>query len=246
MKIDNAVVLITGGASGLGKSIVEQLLLKGATVVSIDRVDVEVNEINNEKLISIKANITDDIFFQNIIPQLFEKYKFNVLINNAGILHNQPLVSFGKQGFVKLTNEELELVMNVNLITPIKLCREFAEHMIRNRTKGVLINISSISALGNIGQSAYSVSKAGIESFTKVISKELGPWGIRSACLAPGYMNTPSTHNVMNEEYLSSIVKNVPLRKLGNTNDVALGISFIIENDFFNGKILSIDGGLTI
>ena len=247
MNIASTVALITGAGKGLGRSIVETLLEKGATVVAVDYDEPALKEIPaHEKLTTIAADLLKDEFFSETLPGLFKQFKFNVLVNNAGILHNKPLVSFGKAGFSKISNEEWDLVLNINLKVPVMLAREVVENMIKTRSKGVIINISSISAQGNIGQSAYSASKAGIESFTKVIAKELGAWGIRAACLAPGYMNTPSTHTVMNEETLNNIVKNVPLRRLGKTDEVANGICFIIENDFFNGKVLPIDGGLTI
>ncbi len=247
MNINNTVALITGAGKGLGRSIVETLLDKGATVVAVDYDESALKEITaHEKLTVIAADLLKEEFFAETLPGLFKQFKFNVLVNNAGILHNKPLVSFGKTGFSKISNDEWDLVLNINLKVPVMLAREVVENMIKTRSKGVIINISSISAQGNIGQSAYSASKAGIESFTKVIAKELGAWGIRAACLAPGYMNTPSTHTVMNEETLNNIVKSVPLRRLGKTDEVANGICFIIENDFFNGKVLSIDGGLTI
>jgi 3-oxoacyl-[acyl-carrier protein] reductase len=247
MDISASTVLVSGGGKGLGKAIVEALLKKGATVVAVDIDTSALSEINNpEKLATIQADLLNPDFFQNVLPGLFAKYKFNALVNNAGILHNKPLISFGKAGFTKLEDEEWDKVLNLNLKIPVFLSREVAEHMIKSRTKGVIINISSISAGGNIGQSAYSASKAGLESFTKVISKELGSWGIRAACLAPGYMNTDSTHAVMNAEYLANLVKSVPLKRLGKPEEVAEGVCFLIENDFFTGKVLSIDGGLTI
>jgi 3-oxoacyl-[acyl-carrier protein] reductase len=108
------------------------------------------------------------------------------------------------------------------------------------------VNISSIAAKGNIGQSAYSASKAGLEAFTMVLAKELGPIGIRAAAIAPGFMDTESTHLIMNPSYLNNLVKSIPLRKLGKDSMIAKSVKFIIENDYFTGKILSIDGGLNL
>jgi len=247
VKIKDSVVLVSGGGKGLGRVIVETLLEKGANVVAIDIDSSALASIPpHENLKTIEADLLDPVFFDKTLPELLSNYKFNVLVNNAGILHNKPLISFGKDGFAKLGNDEWDLVLSLNLKIPVFISREIAEHMIKGRTKGVIINISSISAAGNVGQSAYSASKAGLESFTKVISKELGPWGIRAACVAPGYMDTDSTHAVMNSDYLANIVKNVPLKRLGKPEDIANGVCFLIENDFFTGKILSIDGGLTI
>jgi 3-oxoacyl-[acyl-carrier protein] reductase len=109
-----------------------------------------------------------------------------------------------------------------------------------------MINISSIAAQGNIGQSAYSASKAGLEAFTVVLAKELGPVGIRAAAIAPGFMDTSSTHQIMNPSYLSNLVKSIPMRKLGKDSEIAKSVKFIIENEYYTGKILSIDGGLNL
>ncbi|MES2394529.1 MAG: SDR family NAD(P)-dependent oxidoreductase [Bacteroidota bacterium] len=247
MEISKAVVLLTGAAKGLGRALAENLLSKGAIVIALDKDSSKLDELNpHTNLTKYSIDLLDETVLNDTLQAIFVKFKINVLINNAGILHNQPLVSFGKNGFTKLSNEAWDLVMNINLKVPFMLSREVAEHMIKNRTKGVIINISSISAQGNIGQCAYSASKAAIESFTKAIAKELGIFGIRAACVAPGYMNTDSTHEIMNGDYLNVIIKSVPLRRLGKVEELAEGVRFIIENDFFTGKILAIDGGLTI
>ncbi|MGZ3867331.1 MAG: SDR family NAD(P)-dependent oxidoreductase [Bacteroidia bacterium] len=247
MEINKAVALITGAAKGLGAAIVNDLLAKDAVVIALDKDEAALATLpSNEKLHRFKVDLLDKEDLNKTLQDIFKAFKVNVLVNNAGVLHNKPLVSFGKEGFTKLTDEELDLVININLKAPILISREVVEHMIKSRTKGVIINISSISANGNIGQSAYSSSKAGIESFTKVISKELGVMGIRAACIAPGYMNTESTNEIMNPDYLNGIVKNVSLRRLGLASEVAEGVRFIIENNFFTGKVLAIDGGLTI
>jgi 3-oxoacyl-[acyl-carrier protein] reductase len=118
--------------------------------------------------------------------------------------------------------------------------------MTSSRTKGLILNISSIAAHGNVGQSAYSAAKAGIEALTKTWSKELGMFRIRCACIAPGFFNTSSTQENVNEHMLDKWKKSIPLGKLGELNDLLSATKFIIENDYFNGKILSLDGGLTI
>ena len=121
-----------------------------------------------------------------------------------------------------------------------------AEKMILNRTKGVIINISSVAASGNAGQSAYSAAKSGVNSLTKTWAKELGLLGIRVAGVSPGFCETNSTKNVMGVEVLNEVKKEIPLRRLGKVEEIANGTIFAIKNDYFHGKVLEIDGGLSV
>ena len=106
--------------------------------------------------------------------------------------------------------------------------------------------MSSISAVGNAGQTAYSAAKAGLIALTKTWSKELGAFGIRSVAIAPGFIDTKSTSFALNDGIKKHILKNTPLKKLGNINDITKSILFAIENDFLNGTVIDVDGGLTI
>ena len=118
--------------------------------------------------------------------------------------------------------------------------------MVVSRTKGVIVNISSISASGNAGQSAYSAAKAGVNALTKVWAKELGPMGIRVVAVAPGFCDTKSAHNALSESVLTQIVQDVPLRRLGRPEEIAAGVVAVIENGFIHGKVIQIDGGLVV
>ena len=115
-----------------------------------------------------------------------------------------------------------------------------------NRSKGLIINISSISANGNAGQSAYSAAKAGVNALTKTWSRELSMFGIRTAGIAPGFFDTPATHTALKENTLKKIISEIPSKRLGNLEELTKSVLFIIENDFFNGKILEIDGGMVV
>jgi 3-oxoacyl-[acyl-carrier protein] reductase len=247
MNISSATALITGGASGLGLSIAKDILSSGGVAIVIDRNASALEAMGEHShLIKYHVNLLDTIALFELLELIFSEYKVNVLINNAGILHNQPLVSFGNEGLKKLEISEWDMVMDINLKIPFILSREMVEHCIKKRIKGVIVNITSISAQGNIGQTAYAASKAGLEAFTKVVSKEVGPIGIRIAAVAPGFMNTESTHQIMNPSYLDNLKKQIPLRKLGTDSEIAKAVRFIIENDYFTGKVLPVDGGLIL
>jgi 3-oxoacyl-[acyl-carrier protein] reductase len=118
--------------------------------------------------------------------------------------------------------------------------------MVSKRQKGVIINISSISAKGNAGQSAYSAAKAAINALTVTWSKELGMFGIRCNAIAPGFFDTDSTHQELDESKLKAYQKNTPVGRLGKTDEIVDAIEFIIGNDYYNGSILELDGGLVI
>jgi 3-oxoacyl-[acyl-carrier protein] reductase len=118
--------------------------------------------------------------------------------------------------------------------------------MVTRRTKGVIVNISSISACGNEGQTAYSAAKAAVNAMTVTWSKELGRWGIRCNAVAPGFIGTESTRHALSESNLKHVQDSTPLRRLGKAEEVAHAVTALIENDFINGVILDVNGGLTI
>jgi 3-oxoacyl-[acyl-carrier protein] reductase len=118
--------------------------------------------------------------------------------------------------------------------------------MIIRRKKGVIVSISSISANGNPGQSAYSAAKAGVNALTSTWAKELGPLGLRFAAIAPGFLDTPSTRAALSEAIIARLQQQVPLRKLGDVEHIFLALRHIIENDYLTGTVLEVDGGLVI
>ena len=121
-----------------------------------------------------------------------------------------------------------------------------AGHMVKNRTKGVILNISSIAANGNKGQSAYSAAKAGVKALMHAWSKELGPLGIRVLNVSPGFCETESTSNVMPVSVLNEITREIPLKRLGSASEVADVVLMAVKNDYLSGTTIEIDGGLKI
>jgi 3-oxoacyl-[acyl-carrier protein] reductase len=118
--------------------------------------------------------------------------------------------------------------------------------MVKNRTRGVVVNVSSICASGNLGQGAYSAAKAGVEALTVTWAKELALWGIRVVGVAPGFAKTETTLHSMTPVTLKEWEKHTPLGRMAEPKEVVSGILFVIENDFFNGRTLQLDGGLRI
>jgi 3-oxoacyl-[acyl-carrier protein] reductase len=168
------------------------------------------------------------------------------LVNNAGIVRDALLVKV-KDGEVtgKMTLAQWQAVLDVNL-TGVFLCaREAAERMIRLKSGGVIVNISSISRAGNVGQTNYSAAKAGVVAMTVTWAKELARHRIRVGAVAPGFTRTPMVEG-MKPEALAKVTAPVPLGRLGEPAEIAQAVGFIFENEFFTGRCLEVDGGLRL
>ncbi|MEO6731343.1 MAG: SDR family NAD(P)-dependent oxidoreductase [Ferruginibacter sp.] len=248
MEISQARILITGGGRGIGNFIANGLLEKAAKIIVVDHDEQLLNNLPlHENLKKYKCDITDPSAVECLINQIFETAGgINVCINNAGIIHSEPLVNILSRAEKKHSVGNWQKVMDVNLNAVFYITSNVAEHMMLKRQKGVIINVSSISAQGNAGQSAYAASKAAVEALTKTWSKELSMFKIRCACIAPGFFDTPSTQQSLTENMLSKMQKAVPLARLGELKELLSAVEFIIENEYFNGKVLALDGGLIL
>lgn len=240
------VAIVTGGASGIGFAIAEFLSNNGALVAVLD-----INKKNLEKLnnvfVKYQVDITNYQILEETIEDIISKYKkIDILINNAGVIYNKPLIDITNSNKVRHGYKEFCDNIQINLSSVFAVSSIVVEQMVRKRTKGIIINISSISANGNTGQTAYSAAKSGVNAMTKVWAKELGPFGIRTAAIAPGFIDISSTNNALSKEALLHVKSNTPLRKLGSVNNINQTVEYIIKNDFINGAVLDVDGGLTI
>mgnify|MGYP001348966658 CR=1 FL=1 len=249
MNLGEANIIITGAGSGFGKAMSLFFSSKGASVFAID--------INNDSLKALKkedseiqiysCDIVNNEKVELIVDEIFSENKgVNVLINNAGIMKNAPLVNLLQRPDSSHSIDLWHQVIDVNQNAVFYMSRSVVNKMIRNRNKGVIINISSIAAKGNVGQTAYSASKAAVEAMSKVWSKELGVFKIRSVAIAPGFINTIGAHDALEEKMLAKWVEKTPLSRTGEVNEIVLAAQFAIENDFFNGEVLNVNGGLSI
>ena len=249
MIVKDSAILITGGASGLGKTLAVNLASMAAKVIVIDK--------NQESLALLKqeqplincycGDLTNYDEVNALIGKIFEEHgKINVLVNNAGIIHSEPLINLLSREDIKHKVENWNRTIDINLNAVFYVTVNMAEKMVKTRSKGVIINISSISANGNAGQSAYSATKAAINALTVTWSKELGMFGIRAVAIAPGFMDTPSTRAALTENKIKQYQNATPLNRMGKTEELLNAVIFVMENDFYNGTILSLDGGLKI
>jgi 3-oxoacyl-[acyl-carrier protein] reductase len=248
MELSNAKILITGAGKGIGNHIALSLYHDTSKVIVLEQNKELINSLpSHDRLLGYQCDITQPLAVEKIVKEIFEKHGgINVCINNAGIIHSEPLVNLLSTGDKKHNLDNWEKVIRVNLNGVFFVSANVAEQMILNKVRGVIINISSISAKGNIGQSAYSASKAAVEALSKTWSKELGMFKIRCASIAPGFFDTPSTKESLSENMLSKWQKAIPLGRLGKLDELLSAVKFVIENEYFNGKTLDLDGGLTI
>lgn len=219
---------------------------EGAIVVVADR--------NAEKLGSLLAgmegvvmDVTNPEQVKTVVADIVERHgRIDILVNNAGVIFSEPFVNIMNSASMMHDYGRFRASITVNLDSVFIVTAAVVEHMVKRRTKGAIVNISSISAYGNEGQTAYSAAKAGVNAMTVTWSKELGRWGIRSNAVAPGFIGTDSTRNALTETVLKHIQSNTPLRRLGQGEEVAQAVIALIENEFINGTVLDVNGGLTI
>ena len=251
MKIEGSVCVVTGAGRGLGHQIAVDLAREGARVFGCDISDhnvADLEDLAEKEKLDIRLS-TCDVTEEDSVVRFFEGIestagKLDVLVNNAGTTRDGLLLKYRKNRVDKLPLQDFQAVLEVNLVG-VFLCAREAAAIMAKQSRGVIINISSVSRAGNFGQTNYSASKAGVDAMTVTWSKELSRYKIRVAGIAPGYLNTEMVAAVK-PEALEKIVDQVPVKRLGEPWEIASTVRFIIENDFVNGRILEIDGGLRI
>jgi len=253
MEIKDKVIVVTGGGQGLGRAMALSLAEQGAKLALVDL---------NEELLKESAQLIEQAgseakyYIANVsdeaeVEATFEKINsdfngFDGLINNAGILRDGMLIK-AKDGEIvkKMSLSQFQSVIDVNL-TGVFLCgREAASQMVQNNRKGVIINMSSIARNGNMGQTNYAASKAGVVAMTVCWARELGRHGIRVGAIAPGVIRTAMT-DAMKPEMRERLEKMKPVGRLGEADEIAHTVKYILENEFFTGRVVEIDGGLSM
>lgn len=253
MNINGKVFVITGGAQGLGLAMAEAFAAQGAKLALVDLNEERLQEAVAKcealggQARSYKINIANEAEVEQLFNQVVTDLGgLDGLINNAGITRDGLMVKAKDREVQKrMSLQEWQMVIDVNL-TGVFLCgREAATKMIELGSKGVIINISSLSKAGNMGQSNYSAAKAGVAALTVTWAKELSRFGIRSAGIAPGFIATEMVAN-MKPEALEKMENMIPLRRLGQPEEIAKTAIYIAENDYFTGRIIEMDGGIRI
>ncbi len=252
MQLNDKVIIITGGGQGLGRAMGEYLAGKGAKVALVDlgqaRLDDAVAACKQAggDARAYLCNVADEAQVSQMVARVSEDFgALDGLVNNAGILRDGLTVKVKDGELSKMSLAQWQAVIDVNL-TGVFLCtREVAAKMIELKRTGAIINISSISRAGNMGQANYSAAKAGVAADTVVWAKELARHGIRVAGVAPGFIETEMVAG-MKPEALEKMAAGIPLKRLGKPMEIAHSVAYLFENDYFTGRILELDGGLRL
>lgn len=246
MELEGAVALVTGGAKGLGLSIATHLRRRGAQPIVVD-IDAEGLGALPDGIEGHVLDVTCPEDAAAVVKGVAEQHgRIDILVNNAGVIHSEPMVNIMEPAAMMHDYHRFRGSIITNLDSVFIMTAATVEQMVRRRTKGVIVNISSISARGNEGQTAYSAAKAGVNAMTVTWSKELGRFGIRCNAVAPGFIGTDSTHSALNESIIEHLQSKTPLRRLGGALEVAEAVVAVIGNEFINGAVLDVNGGLTI
>ena len=241
----NKVAFITGGTKGIGKQIAKTLSQNKFDIVINYRTENEElknlkKEIENfnVKCLLVKGDVSNFEDCKKMVEIIIKEFgQINVLVNNAGITKDMLLA--------RMKKEDFEDVINVNLVGTFNITKNVVPYMMKKRN-GRIINISSVVGIsGNAGQSNYSASKAGIIGFTKSLAKELASRNILVNAVAPGFIETQMT-DVLKEEVKEKIVNNIPLKRIGTTQDVADVVEFLTssKSSYITGQIINVDGGM--
>lgn len=244
--IKDKVAVVTGGAQGIGKAAILKYAQEGAAVVIWDMNETKGNELADElkakgvKALFVQVDVTKTESVEAAVKQTIEVLGgIDILVNNAGITKDASLM--------KMTPEQWQAVINVNLTGVFNTTKAVAPHMVEKKS-GKIINTSSIVGLyGNFGQTNYVATKSALIGMTKVWARELGRKGINVNAVAPGFIATDMV-DAMPEAVLTGFKEKTPLGRLGKPEDIANAYLFLASDEasFINGTVLSVDGGLVI
>ena len=237
--------LITGATRGIGKQIAITLAKQGYNIALNYRKENE--ELENTKkeiekigvqILAVKGDVANFEDCENFVKQVIERFgQIDVLVNNAGITKDMLLM--------RMKKEDFEQVIDTNLVGTFNVTKNVVPYMMKARS-GRIINISSVVGIsGNAGQTNYSASKAGIIGFTKSLAKEIASRNILVNAVAPGFIETNMT-DVLKGDVKQEIAKNIPLKRMGTTQDVANVVKFLASDDssYITGQVINVDGGM--
>ena len=246
MDLTDKVAIVTGSARGIGREIALKLAEVGADVVvndieaaaeSLESVVKEIKTLSRQSL-AVTADVSSSEDVNRLIETAVKEFgKIDILVNNAGVTRDQLLM--------KMTDEEWDTVLNIDLKSAFLCTRAVIRHMLRQRSGRIISIASVVGMVGNAGQANYASAKAGIIGFTKSIAKEVGSRGITVNAVAPGYIQTKMTEQ-LNDDQRQEMLKHIPLASLGTPRDVAEAVAFLASEEarYITGHVLNVDGGM--
>lgn len=243
MDLKGKNVFVTGSSRGIGKAIAHTFAQEGANIVLNGRGEIPeelINEIksNGVSCVGISGDISDYEAAGEMIEQAVEQLgSVDILINNAGITNDKLLL--------RMSGEDFSKCIDINLTGTFNMTQHAVKRMMKQRS-GRIINMTSVVGLmGNVGQANYSASKAGVVGFTKSVAREVAARGITCNAIAPGFIETEMTA-ILSDEIKKKMNEQIPLKKYGQTEDVAKAAVFLAESPYITGQVLNVDGGLVM
>lgn len=253
MDLRDRVIVITGAAQGLGQKMAESIAGQGAALALVDLDHAKLQDTlrlcakAGAKAKDYPADVSVEAAVETLFSSIHKDFgQIDGLINNAGITSDALLVK-AADGKVqtKMSLAEFRKVIAVDLGGVFLCAREAAANMIEKGDGGVIVNISSISRAGNVGQTNYAAAKAGVAAMTVTWAKELARYHIRVAGIAPGFSETRMVATIP-PTVKDRLISSIPLRRFARSEEIARAALFILQNDYYNGRILEIDGGLRL
>jgi 3-oxoacyl-[acyl-carrier protein] reductase len=254
MRLEDAKIIVTGGAQGLGRHFAKRIAEAGGQVVAGDvnedglRSLAEEAKADKGKVFVRKLDVSDEADIASFVEFAHAQMGgLNGLVNNAGILRDGLLVKKDKESgqISKLSKADWQRVIDVNLTGATLMVRDVVAKMAETNQKGVVVNMSSIARHGNRGQSNYAAAKAALATNTKTWALEFARFGVRVGAIAPGMVETPMTQG-MNQKARDALVASIPVNRIGVPEDIWLAVKFVIECEYFNARTIDVDGGLSM
>ena len=253
--MQNNVVIVTGGAAGIGRATVERFSRAGARVAIWDVDDARgtalAHQLVSQEFSAVfsHVDVTDSGRVDAAIAEVLRRWgRIDVLVNNAGIVRDHQLAKFKDGALVAtMSDETFDLVIDVNLKGVFYCTRAVVPHMV-TQGGGVVLNASSVVGLyGNFGQTNYSATKGAVITMTKTWARELGKFKVRVNCVCPGFIGTEILRS-MPEKILDSMVQHTPIGRMGQPEDIANAYYWLASDEasFVHGAVLSVDGGLVL
>ena len=241
--LEGKYCIVTGAGKGIGKAIAARFLREQAAGVAILEWNLELAQAtakeldpSGEKVIAVKCNVADSAQVKEAIDAVLAAFgRIDVLVNNAGITRDRI--------FHKMSDEEWHAVIDVNLNGVFNTCK-YVVPLMRQQESGAIVNISSTSLMGNVGQANYAATKAALQGFTRTLGKELARKNVRVNCVAPAFVDTEMMHAI-GEEMLAAKLKNTPAQRLSDPDEIASVVAFLSTDDasWVNGQTIFASGG---
>jgi 3-oxoacyl-[acyl-carrier protein] reductase len=243
---EKRLAVVTGAARGIGRAIVFELLKQGRLVAGLDIIEDQLKDLERAvqeagfEAVTRCVDITQTGPFTQVLESLAADYGgIGILVNNAGITKDNLLI--------RMTDEEFDKVLAVNLRAAFVATRAAAKSMLRNKF-GRIINISSVSGvMGNAGQANYSASKAALIGLAKTTARELAKKNVTANCIAPGFIDTEMARK-LSEPVIEAATQLIPMRRMGTVEEVAKAVAFLASDDagYITGQVLCVDGGMAM